>query len=121
MPKAVFCVPCSSYATLLQHMGLNRIFSTGPTVRRMALSAILFCLPIALQAEEASIRGPDVLIISGEDKVVYEFRQNGELRMVRVVPKWGKAYYLVPRDNTKGFGNLERADMLLPQWVIAEF
>ena len=41
--------------------------------------------------------------------------------MVRVVPKWGKPYYLVPADNTKGFGNLQRADMLLPQWVIAEF
>jgi hypothetical protein len=53
--------------------------------------------------------------------VIYEFRQNGQLRMVRVVPTWGKPYYLVPRDNTTGFGDLERADMLLPQWVIAEF
>ena len=66
-------------------------------------------------------RGPDVVIIDGEDKVVYEFRQNGQLRMVRVVPKWGKPYYLVPRDNTSCFGDLQRADMLLPQWVIAEF
>jgi uncharacterized protein DUF2782 len=73
-----------------------------------------------LSAEEIK-SGPDVVIIAGKDKVVYEFRQNGELRMVRIVPKWGKPYYLVPRDNTKGFGNLERADMLLPQWVIAEF
>lgn len=76
--------------------------------------------PGSSYAEEAE-RGPDVVIIAGEDKVVYEFRQNGELRMVRVVPKWGKPYYLVPRDPTKGFGDLERADMLLPQWVIAEF
>lgn len=71
-------------------------------------------------AEEPS-RGPDVVIIQGEEQVVYEFRQNGQLRMVRVVPKWGKPYYLVPRDDTRGFGDLERADMLLPQWVIAEF
>ncbi len=73
-----------------------------------------------LRAEEV-YRGPDVVIIAGEDKVVYEFRQNGELRMVRIEPKWGKPYYLVPRDSTKGFGDRERADMLLPQWVIAEF
>lgn len=77
-------------------------------------------LPGALHAEEFD-RGPDVVIIAGKDKVVYEFRQNGQLRMVRVVPNWGKPYYLVPRDNTRGFGDLERADMLLPQWVIAEF
>ena len=54
-------------------------------------------------------------------RIVYEYRQNGELRMIRVVPTWGKPYYLVPRDNTKGFGDLTKADMLVPQWVIAEF
>ena len=90
----------------------------------VACATLLCChflvAPLSAQAEEA-LRGPDVVIIAGEDRVIYEFRQNGQLRMVRVVPKWGKPYYLVPRDNTKGFGDLERADMLLPQWVIAEF
>ena len=84
---------------------------------------LAFALPGAsapVLAEEVE-RGPDVVIIQGEDKVVYEFRQNGQLRMVRIVPKWGKPYYLVPRDDTTGFGDLERADMLLPKWVIAEF
>ena len=84
------------------------------------LIGLLATTNTAVVAEEVK-KGPDVVIIAGTDKVVYEFRQNGELRMVRVVPKWGKPYYLVPRDSTKGFGNLERADMLLPQWVIAEF
>ncbi|MFK7915323.1 MAG: DUF2782 domain-containing protein [Pseudomonadales bacterium] len=68
-----------------------------------------------------SVDGPDVTIIASEERTVYEFRQNGQLRMVRVVPKWGKPYYLVPADPTKGYGDLERADMLLPSWVIAEF
>lgn len=83
---------------------------------------VLATLGTAHAAEgNVDLRGPDVVIISGKDKVVYEFRQNGQLRMVRVVPRWGKPYYLVPRDSTTGFGDLERADMLLPQWVIAEF
>ena len=30
-------------------------------------------------------------------------------------------YYLVPRDPTKGFGDLDQADMLVPQWIIIEF
>ncbi len=85
----------------------------------LMLCGLMFANPLSI-AEEVQ-RGPDVVIIAGKDKVVYEFRQNGELRMVRVVPKWGKPYYLVPRDGTEGFGNLERADMLLPQWIIAEF
>ncbi len=96
--------------TLLQPLWIARKF----------LGLLLLSFAVAAGAEEAE-RGPDVVIIAGEDKVVYEFRQNGQLRMVRVVPNWGKPYYLVPRDNTTGFGDLERADMLLPQWVIAEF
>lgn len=102
-----------SHSTLLHEPNLVRV-----------LSALTLCFGIVFAASapaEEVQPGPDVVIIAGEDRVVYEFRQNGELRMVRVVPKWGKPYYLVPRDDTKGFGNLERADMLVPRWVIAEF
>lgn len=121
-----------SQRTVLQLNPLNRAFhpdtpvplAATATFVRLALVGFVASLAVLLStagnAEEVQ-RGPDVVIIAGEDKVVYEFRQNGELRMVRVVPKWGKPYYLVPRDGTEGFGNLERADMLLPQWVIAEF
>ena len=56
-----------------------------------------------------------------EDRVIYEYRQNGQLRMIRIVPGIGKPYYLVPRDETRGYGDLERADMLIPRWTIIEF
>jgi hypothetical protein len=72
-------------------------------------------------SRDESLRGPDVVIIAEEERTIYEFRQNGELRMVRVVPTLGRPYYLVPRDPTKGFGDLERADMLVPSWTIVEF
>lgn len=76
---------------------------------------------LAASGDDESLRGPDVTIIADKDRTIYEFRQNGELRMVRIVPELGKPYYLVPRDPTKGFGDLERADMLVPSWVIVEF
>jgi len=66
-------------------------------------------------------RGPDVTLIAGEERAVYEYRQNGKLRMIKVVPKRGKPYYLVPRDPTQGFGDLEQADTLVPRWVLIEF
>ena len=75
----------------------------------------------ALGAESDDIRGPDVTIVEEEDRTVMEYRQNGYLRMIRVVPKIGKPYYLVPRDPTTGIEDLERADTLLPSWVIVEF
>jgi hypothetical protein len=80
-------------------------------------------LPPAALASEAGngLQGPDITIIAQEDKTILEFRQAGQLRMVKIVPRLGKPYYLVPRDSTTGFGDLERADMLLPSWVIVEF
>lgn len=88
---------------------------------RTAYLLLILSLGSTLSFAETLSRGPDVLIIAGEDRVVYEFRQNGQLRMVRVVPKWGKPYKLVPRDPTKGFGDLEQAEMLVPEWIIVEF
>lgn len=66
-------------------------------------------------------RGRDVRIIEGEQRTVYEYRQNGVLRMVRIVPASGRPYYLVPADETQGYGNLENADMLIPKWILVEF
>ena len=88
---------------------------------RTAYLLLILSFATTLSFAETFSRGPDVLIIAGEDRVVYEFRQNGQLRMVRVVPKRGKPYKLVPRDPTKVFGDLEQAEMLVPEWVIVEF
>lgn len=66
-------------------------------------------------------RGPDVTLIETEERVVYEYRQNGLLRMIKIVPKRGKPYYLVPRDPAGGLGTVEEADVLVPQWEIVRF
>jgi len=75
----------------------------------------------AASASETEARGPDVTIIAGEERMVYEYRQAGQLRIIKVVPKHGRPYYLVPRDETRGFGDLERADMLIARWTLIEF
>jgi hypothetical protein len=89
--------------------------------RTLLISAGLLALAGSGYAAESDIRGPDVTIIAEAEKTIYEYRQGGQLRMVRVIPKWGKPYYLVPADPTRGFGDLERADKLIPSWVIVEF
>jgi hypothetical protein len=86
-----------------------------------ALAMMLGAAGVSAASDDESLRGPDVVIIAEEERTIYEFRQNGELRMVRIVPNLGKPYYLVPRDPSQGFGDLERADMLVPSWVIVEF
>ena len=88
----------------------------------IAAALLLGATPPAFAAEsDKDISGPDVTIVVGEERTVYEYRQGGELRMIKIVPKHGKPYYLVPRDDTRGFGDLEQADMLIPRWTIIEF
>lgn len=87
----------------------------------LVATALLVPGAVVLASEPGDIRGPDVTIIAAEERTVLEYRQGGVLRMVRIVPSWGKPYYLVPRDQTAGHEDLERADALLPTWVIVEF
>ena len=83
------------------------------------LSCALWAAPLA--GQETAQRGPDVTLIEGEDRTVYEYRQNGRLRMVKIVPEFGKPYYLVPVDPLEGFGDIDQAGLLVPQWRIVEF
>ena len=76
---------------------------------------------VTLRVPASESRGPDVTVIAGEQRTVYEYRQNGQLRMIKVVPKFGRPYYLTPRDPTRGFGDLEQADSLIAEWVLREF
>lgn len=62
-----------------------------------------------------------VEIVSGEERTVYEYRQNGILMAIKVVPKNGRPYYMVPADGNGLPGNLETARHLYPQWVIIEW
>ncbi len=85
------------------------------------LCYLVLSLPSAQALEQSTERGPDIVIIEGESKSVYEYSQNGRLRVVKVVPVVGPPYYLVPADPTEGDGDLLRADKLNPSWRLIEF
>ena len=91
----------------------------------IVLAAVVFVgTPHALAdktPKKERVRGPDIVLVESEKRTVYEYRQNGRLTMIKVVPKKGKPYYLVPEDPTKHFGDLERAERLVPQWTVKEF
>ena len=95
------------------------------TVSKRRPAGLWLCLVLMIAVFWASSvhaqPGPDVVIIAEDDKMIYEFRQNGQLRMIRVVPNFGKPYYLVPRDPTQGDGDLQRVDALVASWVLWEF
>ncbi|MEN8106704.1 MAG: DUF2782 domain-containing protein [Pseudomonadota bacterium] len=64
---------------------------------------------------------PEVTIIKRGKDVIHEYRINGQLYMVKIVPGYGFPYYLIDRD---GDGQLEsrynklEPDILVPSWMI---
>ena len=88
--------------------------------RRAAALALLAACPAALGAETAQ-RGPDVTLIEGEERTIYEYRQNGQLRLVKIVPRNGRPYFLAPLDPAQGFGDFDRAEFVVPRWEIVRF
>lgn len=65
--------------------------------------------------------GDDVEIIAGETRTIYEFRSNGQLRLVKVVPKFGVPYYLVPGGNGNRPADEVEIQKLYPRFVLFEF
>ncbi len=67
---------------------------------------------------------PEVTIVRKEDRVIHEYRVNGRLYMVKVVPTVGKPYYLLDQD---GDGRMESRigdiynNTIVPQWVLFEW
>ncbi len=75
----------------------------------------------APQAKEAPSAQPEVTIQRRNNGVVEEYRMNGKLYMVRVVPTKGLPYFLI---DTDGDGDLETrrnnmdSGIMVPGWVL---
>lgn len=71
--------------------------------------------------EDGETMDPEVTIIRKGEKTIQEYRVNGELYMVKVVPKIGRPYYLI---DSNGDGNMDiqrsqlERNMKVPQWVL---
>ena len=80
--------------------------------------------PIPEKVKSGETLEPDVTIIKRKDTTVHEYRANGRLYMVKIVPTAGVPYYMVDSD---GDGNLETrrddlaSDIAVPGWVILKW
>lgn len=70
----------------------------------------------------ASTTGEEVVIRNDGDKTFYEYRRGGEIVEIKVVPKYGKPYYLKPTDvqNAENgeYVQSDSPDISVPSWVI---
>ena len=63
---------------------------------------------------------PQITIIRRDADTVEEIRVNGELRYVRVTPRGGKTYYLVPSSNGRNFIRYDSlgSNLSVPMWLL---
>lgn len=73
--------------------------------------------PVVMPEYVPETDGSEIVIRPGEDVVYYEYRVNGELREIKVVPDVGPAYYLVPADGG-GWIREDQTSLLIPSWVL---
>ena len=68
-------------------------------------------------SDDPALTEPEITITHDGESTYYEYTVNGQLREIKVVPKVGKPYYLVPADGSK-FIRVEESQLLIPKWVI---
>lgn len=74
---------------------------------------------LAADPEDDSPSGePDVTIREGKQNRIEEYRTNGYLYAIRVVPKHGKPYFLVRADGDNNFVRADAPKRLIPSWKI---
>ena len=87
---------------------------------QLMLGAMLSVSAFAAPPEASDPNEPKITIRSGENKTFYEYRVNGILKEIKVVPDIGPEYYLVPVDG-EGWIREERSTVLVPKWVLFEW
>jgi len=73
------------------------------------------------QLKDGETIEPEINIIHKDDRMIEEYRVNGQLYMIKVTPSVGPSYYLM---DTDGDGSLETTSneldsgLLVPNWVL---
>lgn len=81
------------------------------------ISSSLFLSQSALSEEAALPVEPEITIRHEAKETFYEYRVNGVLKEIRVVPEVGPTYYLVPQDGNAWIRE-DRSQVLVPSWVL---
>lgn len=91
------------------------------TLRYIIAALALTLAGQGLAAVPEELRDDDIEIVEGEDRTIYEYRTNGVLMIIKVVPEVGRPYYMVPADGSPHYKSLDYSRKLYPQWVIIEW
>lgn len=84
----------------------------------LVLLLALAPLSFAQSTEELLGEEPQITITHDGDNTYYEYRINGVLKEIKVVPAVGEPYYLVPKGESGEMMRAGEPSVLVPKWVI---
>ena len=88
-------------------------------IRSLLLISTLLASVTAIPSYAADSTEPSIIIRHTDDKTYYEYMLNGELVEIKVVPKIGPTYYLVPAGGDDSeFKKQTESNLVVPKWVI---
>ncbi|WP_086830704.1 DUF2782 domain-containing protein [Halomonas aestuarii] len=96
-------------------------------ILRCELPALGLALILALVgsagalAQSSSDLEPDITIRQEDDRMIREYRVNGELYAIEIRPSAGPSYYLVDHDGDGDFERREGDRIAVPEWVLKTF
>ncbi|MCI0509029.1 uncharacterized protein DUF2782 [Chromohalobacter marismortui] len=77
-----------------------------------------FGLIISISASLAIAQpSPDITVHQAEARTIKEYRINGELYAIEVIPRQGTRYFLVDDDGDGNFERNETSHVEVPDWV----
>jgi|TARA_B100001964_G_C14256492_1_gene612749 hypothetical protein len=103
-----------------------RISIVPDQVAKLACIFLVLCTlfhfaSLSARPSVGDIDEDNIEIIEGEERTIFEYRSNGVLIMIKIVPKAGRPYYMVPADGSAHYQSLDHKKRLYPQWVILDW
>lgn len=89
-------------------------------VSSLLLTFALLSAPagMAIAEDQLPLGEPEVTIVQQGDKTVEEYRINGFLYAIKVIPSKGKPYFLVRADGEDSFIPSHKPELRIPSWQI---
>ena len=84
-------------------------------------SFVLFVFSPKTFSSTYRVEDGKIEIIENRRQTIIEYWKNGSLAMVKIIPKKGRSYYLVPAPDIAETGEITHESKLYPRWVILEF
>ncbi len=107
------------FCAALSFMSPNIVFSAAPSDAEIIDEVPS---PPKVQDGEVLEGEPEVIIRKKEKKTVHEYRMNGELYMMKIIPDHGVAYYLYREDQHSDWVNVgPNPPLAVPKWTLFTF